>query len=85
MTRYRDRDGMELEAANATEVVSILRDASWYPAESDQIFMESMAKRAFEQTGKPVRFSSPDEFLEDILKIGLIEEVKVRDELSKEP
>jgi hypothetical protein len=68
-------DGSRYAADTSAELVTRLHEGSWVKANDDWEWMEDTAKRVYEQTGAPVRFGSPDDFIADLLKAGVIEEL----------
>lgn len=65
-------DGQQFTAEDAAALVKQLHAASFSPAPSDNEFMFQTAQRAAVQSGYAVRYSTPEDFVEDLLKIGFI-------------
>lgn len=74
MTKYRTIDGTTFEATDATSAVRELHARSRSPCPSDADFRREMAKRALVQTGYRVRDATDDEFLTDLIQVGLVTE-----------
>jgi hypothetical protein len=65
--KYRSTSSQIIEAASAQELVRQLAAGT-----DEWEWMEDAAKRAWIQTGRPVRFGTHEEFVEDLLAAGLI-------------
>jgi hypothetical protein len=74
--KVKDNDGHIFEADTAEELVSQLRLRSFAPALSDEAYMEQAAKRAILQKGGGIRSGTAHEFIHDLLRYGLLVEVK---------
>ena len=74
---YRMNDGTLYKADTPKELVRIMHETSFAPAEDDETWMEEVAKRTWQQTGTPVRFGTAREFIEDLIHIGLMKEENV--------
>jgi hypothetical protein len=64
-----------LEAPDAPGLVTAMREASPDGIRSDRQFMRVVAHRAEVQSGKTVRTATAEEFIEDLIGSGLLEEV----------
>jgi len=76
MGKFQTEDGIILEAKNAEEVVRQLHEISMAPAEDDAMWMEEVAERTFQATGKTLRWGTAADFVEDMLVAGLLKEIK---------
>ncbi len=71
-TTYKTEDGAVFCAVSAADLVRQLHEISMAPAEDDETWMAQTAARTQEQTGRPVRHDNAEEFVADLLKLGLI-------------
>jgi hypothetical protein len=74
--KYQTDDGIVLKADGPEEVVQQLHEISLAPAENDFAWMEEVAKRTFQATGKTLRWGSAADFVTDMLATGLLKELK---------
>ncbi len=73
MTKYQiNSSGQVLEAEDAEDLVGQLHELSYAPLEDDVAWMKQAAEGATEQTGKPIRYDTAENFVEDMLNTGLI-------------
>ena len=70
---YRS-DGQIFRADTAADLVRKLHEVSLATAEDDWAWMEQTAKRTWEVTGVPIRFGTPEEFISDMTKAGILKE-----------
>lgn len=70
--KYKDYDDRVFSAKDAAGIVTKMRQRSLITADSDDEWMEGAAKRASLITGVEVSSSSPEAFLADLEKAGLI-------------
>lgn len=68
-------DGQKHEGRDAAELVRVLHKASYSPASNDAEFMRQLSEQTMFATGKVIRFDTPDRFVEDLLKAGLIKAI----------
>jgi len=68
----RTNDGKKLTATDPAEIVSELHYWSFAQSRDDQTWMAEAAYRACLMTGRRVRCDSPEEFVEDLLKMGFL-------------
>jgi hypothetical protein len=73
--KYQTEDGIVLKANNAEELVRQLHETSWAPAESDEAWMEEVAKRTWQSRGKTLRWGTAAEFVEDMVAAGMLKEM----------
>lgn len=69
-----DFNGDRFTGGTARQVVEDMRASAFGGEASDGLngYMRQVAKRAFEWSGKPCRTNSPQAFLDDLVKAGLI-------------
>lgn len=79
MKTYRTSDGDLIMAATSRDVVKSLRDSSRDGSPNVDDFMKSMATRVRRQTGKQIASDSAADFVEGLLRAGLLEDVSDRD------
>jgi hypothetical protein len=65
-------DGRVYTGNTEAELVSRLRSSSLTAEKTDREFMREAARRARLQTGKRVRYNTPENFIADLVKTGLI-------------
>lgn len=70
----RTNDGQILIGTDSASIVHELRKLSHEPMGTEHAFMVMVARRAQEQTGKPVRTWTHDDFVADLLAAGLLYE-----------
>lgn len=68
-------DGQKFLAEDELDLVSKLHRASYSPSPSDEKFMHDTAERAQFQVGRFVRSDTPENFVADLIAVGLITEV----------
>lgn len=77
--KYRDtRLGDTFEVETSKELVQQLHASSRAPAKDDESFMEQMAKRIWQTSGREVHVSSPEDFVNDLVKIGILEKIETQ-------
>jgi hypothetical protein len=76
MKKYQTEDGMILTATTAEELVSKLHAMSLAQAKNDEAWMEDVAQRTWQSTGKSLRWGYAADFIEDMLATGLLKELK---------
>jgi hypothetical protein len=75
MTLYKDQGGKAYKAADAKELVSLMRRNDDYEqSPSDEAFMLKSAKRAQDEHGLTLSTESPETFVASLLATGLLEE-----------
>ena len=72
MTRYSTNDGHTFEAKTEEELVGLMHEMSLVQIETDEDWMRDVAEHATEQSGKEVRFDTPENFIFDLISIGFI-------------
>lgn len=72
----RTNDGQEIIATTPKEIVAELHADSRAPAKNDRAFMQETADRIMAQFELRVRADRPENFIADLLKIGLLVEDK---------
>ena len=70
----RTSDGIELSGNTPAELVRELRLAAPCPQPSDLAFMRLAAARAQLDVGKRIRCDTAENFIADLLLVGLLEE-----------
>ena len=68
----RTREGIELRGHTPAELVKELHAMSRSPCATDAEFRYTMAGRALTQTGQRVRCGSDEEFIADLVEVGLL-------------
>jgi len=77
MKMYQTQDGEQIPAETPEAVVRLLHASSWNDASLTQDqFMESMASRVWDQMGAEISVDSADAFVADLIKCGLLKEIK---------
>lgn len=69
--RYKFSDGKMLTAKSPEEFVSKMRNVSYAESLNVEDFMEGCANRAL-KLGMKIRHELPNEFLEDLIKFGIV-------------
>jgi hypothetical protein len=69
-------DGRVHTGKTEADLVSRLHASSRAPEASDKDFMREVAARARLQTGKRIRHNTPENFIADLAKAGLINVVR---------
>ena len=72
MTEYLV-DGEEIEAKDAADLVRKMHERSHAQAGSDEAWMKQVAERAVVMSGHEIRAGNAEDFVEDMLKYGMIE------------
>lgn len=72
---FKTLDGKHFLAEDELDLVSKLHQASYSPSPSDAKFMFDAAERAQFQVGRFVRSDTPENFISDLIAVGLITEV----------
>jgi hypothetical protein len=67
-------DGMSLLGQTAAEQIDLLHATSFSPCPNRRKFMAEVASRVLLQTGRRVRTSTPEMFIEDLLAAGMLRE-----------
>jgi len=75
MRTYKLNDDVVVASTDAG-IIEELRKASWQSANSTAEFMKAMAQRAKLQTGRDVRTDSAENFVGDLVRCGVLKEVK---------
>ena len=83
MTKYCDMNDQVFKADRPDELVRYLHEASYAQASSDAIFMQQMAGRVKSWADQDIRFSSCEEFVEDLIRVGYLKIVPDEDDTSK--
>ena len=73
--RYRTEAGEVLEAESLRQLAEILWQTKWDPEPTLEEWMQASAKRAAVYDGSIVRTSSPEEHVEDLIRIGVVSPV----------
>lgn len=74
-TTYKLKDGDTIVATSPTDFVTQLREGSRFDSDgTDQEYMYRFAHRCEVQTGALIRTDSPENFMQDLLDTGYIEE-----------
>lgn len=68
----KTREGIELVGRTSDEIVKELHKMSRSPCATDAEFRYQMAGRALTQTGKRVRCGSNENFIADLVEVGLL-------------
>lgn len=70
----RTNDGLEIASPRERpdEVVRELRESSNAPGDTDAEFMRQVARRVSRQHNRKIRCWPAEDFVEDLIKIGLI-------------
>lgn len=76
MTQYVTKGGDQFVAATPRHLVEQMRDSSFTPTGSVELYMVSAADRATEQEGAKVRSDTPEHFVADLIAAGLIKELE---------
>ena len=71
---YHVLGGDPFEAATPLDVAEALRQQAmaWAPSVSIEDFMEGMAHRAAMHAGRPVRADTPENFVADLVEVGIL-------------
>ena len=73
--RYLTRDGLTFEGETARDAVAALRATSRTPGRDIAHFMAAAAAGTRVQTGRHIRTTTPDVFLADLERVGVIERI----------
>jgi hypothetical protein len=73
--RYLNRDGTTFAGETARDAVAALRATSRTPGRDLTHFMAAAAAGARMRTGRHVRATTPEVFLADLERVGLIERI----------
>lgn len=66
-------NGTTFGASDAASAVDFLRAMSWFEAHKDTpVYMKLAARRATRLTRVPVRYDTPDHFLDDLARARLV-------------
>lgn len=65
-------DHQRVTVKTAAELVSIMHANSRTPAADDKAYMMDVSDRTVLQSGDKIRFGSPEEFINDLIKHGLL-------------
>lgn len=68
----RTNDGQVLTATTPRRLVTELHNLSWSPCDNDRAFMRETADRVMLQCGRRIRAAKADDFIADLLKLGLL-------------
>jgi hypothetical protein len=74
VSRIFKTDGGTYEVSSAEELVSQMRESSFLEYSSDAEFMTAKASVAREVTGQTIRSDNPKNFVEDLIRFGLMTE-----------
>lgn len=69
---YRTNDGQVLNGSAPEELVTELHKLALTPESSDRAFMVATANRVLRQFGQRVRHDRAEDFIDDLVKIGLL-------------
>jgi hypothetical protein len=69
---YRTNDGQPLGATTPEGIVKELHKISFTQSDNDRKFMKETQGRVLLQTGKRVRCGSAEDFVADLVRIGLL-------------
>lgn len=72
MIAIRTVDGAVFRARTRTGLVRAMKRDQWNAPERKLPWMEEVSERVEQQTGKLVRCTSPDVFLDDLKAAGLV-------------
>ena len=72
LRRYKTNDGLEVSGRDGWEVAAALRDATPTAPKMLHKYMEEVAFRAQQQTGKEIREFPAEEFIDDLVAAGLL-------------
>ena len=72
--KYKAEDGFTFEASSPLEAVKIIRDSSKFDHEKTvDKYMEDFASRFEIYSGENIRFDTPENFIEDLIKTKWLE------------
>lgn len=71
----RDAGGARHAGRNAREIVRAMHADAWMRSATDEDFMVECAKRAEMSTGRSVRYDTAENFIADLIAVGLLSEV----------
>lgn len=72
MSHYRTNDGQGLFAETPADIVKELHKLSFSPSANDQAFMHDTQGRVKMAYNKRIRCNSAENFVSDLLEIGLL-------------
>ena len=77
MMTFKTNDGALIKAQDAADFVRQLNEISHMPMSTSAEFMQEVAERTMTQSagGGKIRCNSPEAFLNDLLKLGLVQQV----------
>lgn len=71
-------DGAKFEGKDVKEVVNAMRLDMWDPVpETNEDYMAGVAKRAKIYDGKGISYSDEEEFLNELVRVGVIEKMEI--------
>lgn len=70
-------DGHHVHFSKAEELVSWMHEHSFTQAADDKAFMMDVSDRTVLQSGEKIRFGNAAEFVNDLVRHGLIRRIKV--------
>ena len=72
MKNYKTADGATFHAADATGLLTLLRESSFNPEKDLRSYCRATARACRMQTGKPHRSWPPEDLLADMISSGLV-------------
>lgn len=76
MTQYRWHDGFTFDAADASQVIATLRKGATYPEHTFDEYLDRLAFRAGEYSGKPHRNTSAEALVADLIESGMLTRIQ---------
>lgn len=74
--KYRTEAGELLEAASLRQLAEILWQTKWNPEPTLEEWMQASARRCAVYDGSPVRVTTPEEHVEDLIRLGVVTPVE---------
>ena len=74
--KYRTESGELLEAANLRQLAELLWQTKWNPEPTLEEWMRASAQRCAVYDGSVVRVTTPEEHVEDLIRLGVVTPVE---------
>lgn len=74
--KYRTESGEVLEAASLRQLAEVLWQTKWIPEATLEEWMRESARRCAIYDGSVVRVTTPEEHVEDLIRLGVVTPVE---------
>ncbi len=74
--KYKAIDGKIFEAETPQQLIEAMRNDSFSPGKNTRDFMLNVSESSYHFDNSNIRINTPENFVQDLLKNGFLEEIK---------